>query len=184
MSGAESRSRPARWLPRIAIAAVAVVAIAAGWSLYLLRSSEAVARASGRTLLALSLPDARGRELSLAQFRDRIVVVNFWATWCAPCREELPMFASIQREFGGKGVQFVGIAVDQADKVAALVDELRIDFPALVGGYGALELSRTLGNRLAALPFTVVLDREARVVHTQLGPLTEVQLRSILNELL
>ena len=94
------------------------------------------------------------------------------------------MFASIQRELGGKGVQFVGIAVDQADKVAALVDELRIDFPALVGGYGALELSRTLGNRLAALPFTVVLDREARVVHTQLGPLTEVQLRSILNELL
>ena len=131
------------------------------------------------TLLALSLPDAAGKEQSIGQWRGKVVVVNFWATWCAPCREEMPEFVRAQTEFGGRGLQFVGIAVDQADKVDQFAKELGLNYPTLIGGYGAVELSKTLGNRLAALPFTIIVDRQGQVVHTQLGPLKSDQLRSI-----
>jgi thiol-disulfide isomerase/thioredoxin len=117
------------------------------------------------------LPDSQGTPQSLAQWKGNVVVVNFWATWCAPCREEMPEFVRAQQELGPKGLQFVGIAVDDVDKVRAFAREIGLNYPALIGGYGAIELSKTLGNDLSALPFTVVLDRAGRVAHTQLGPL-------------
>lgn len=94
------------------------------------------------------------------------------------------MFMRFQQELGSKGVQFVGIAVDQPDKVKQFSQELQLNYPALIGGYGAMELSKTLGNTVMALPFTVVVDREGRVAHTQLGMLKEAQLSGILNKLL
>ena len=98
-------------------------------------------------------------------------MVNFWATWCAPCREEMPEFIKAQTEYGPKGLQFVGIAVDQPDKVEQFAKEIGLNYPTLVGGFGAMELSKTLGNNLMALPFTVVVDRKGAIVHTQLGEL-------------
>ena len=142
------------------------------------------APADASALLALSLPDAAGKEQSIGQWRGKVVVVNFWATWCAPCREEMPEFVRAQTEFGSRGLQFVGIAVDQADKVEQFARDLGLNYPTLIGGYGAVELSKTLGNRLAALPFTIVVDRQGRVVHTQLGPLKPDQLRAIVSKLL
>ena len=136
------------------------------------------------TLLALSLPDITGQQQSLGQWRGKVVVVNFWATWCAPCREEMPEFVRAQSEFGSRGLQFVGIAVDQADKVDEFARELGLNYPVLIGGFGAIELSKTLGNRLMALPFTIIVDRQGRVAHTQLGPLKPDQLRSIVGKLL
>jgi thiol-disulfide isomerase/thioredoxin len=135
-------------------------------------------------LLALSLPDTQGTPQSLGQWRGKVLVVNFWATWCGPCREEMPEFIRAQRELGPKGLQFVGIAVDQRDKVVQFAKELDLNYPALIGGYDAVELSKPLGNRLAALPFTVIFDREGRVAHTQLGLLRPAQLRSIVANLL
>ena len=111
-------------------------------------------------------------------------MVNFWATWCAPCREEMPEFIRMQRELGGKGLQFVGIAVDQADKVRQFASEIGLNYPSLIGGFGAMELSRSLGNTVMALPFSVVVDRQGRVVHTQLGVLKPQKLDAILAQLL
>jgi thiol-disulfide isomerase/thioredoxin len=147
-----------------------------------LRQHDAPADASA--LLALSLPDAAGREQSIGQWRGKVVVVNFWATWCAPCREEMPEFMRAQAEYGARGLQFVGIAVDQADKAEQFAKDLGLNYPTLIGGYGAVELSKTLGNRLAALPFTIVVDRQGRIAHTQLGTLKPDKLRSIVDKLL
>ena len=142
------------------------------------------APADAVTLLALSLPDAAGKEQSIGQWRGKVVVVNFWATWCEPCREEMPEFIRAQTELGPRGLQFVGIAVDQADKVDRFAKDLGLNYPTLIGGYGAVELSKTLGNRIAALPFTIIVDRQGRVAHTQLGRLKPDQLRSIVAKLL
>ena len=133
--------------------------------------------------MRLRLPDLAGHEQELAQWRGRVLVVNFWATWCAPCREEMPMFMKVQHEQGARGIQFVGIAVDNAEKVRHYADELKLNYPTLIGGYGAMELSKTLGNTVMALPFTVIVDKAGRVAHTQLGPLKEAQLLAILKPL-
>jgi peroxiredoxin len=135
-------------------------------------------------LFALELPDTAGVKQSLGQWRGKILVVNFWATWCDPCREEMPEFVRAQSELGSRGVQFVGIAVDEADKVRRFAKEINLNYPALIGGYDAMELSRSLGNDLVALPFTIVIDRSGRIAKTHLGPIKPQELRSILAELL
>ena len=163
-------------LPKLLVVCIAgAIALALGAYVGLNRETPADASA----LLALSLPDTAGNEQSIGQWRGKVVVVNFWATWCAPCREEMPEFVKAQTEYGSRGLQFVGIAVDEADKVERFSKELGLNYPTLIGGYGAVELSKTLGNRLAALPFSVVLDRQGQIVHTQLGPLKSAQLRAI-----
>jgi peroxiredoxin len=160
--------------------AAAVLALAGGVSLAVWNQTPRDATA----LLSLSLPDTSGRQQSLGQWRGKVVVVNFWATWCEPCREEMPEFVRAQREFGARGLQFVGIAVDQPDKVEQFAKELDLNYPALIGGYGAVELSKTLGNQLSALPFTIVIDRKGMVARTQLGPFKPDKLRSTIDSLL
>jgi peroxiredoxin len=165
-------------------AVAAVVALAAGLHF---GGGTADGDSRGRdaeALLGVALPDVAGQQQSLGQWRGKVLVVNFWATWCTPCREEMPEFVKAQDEFGERGLQFVGVAIDQADKVQAFATELGLNYPTLIGGYGAVELSKTMGNRLGALPFTIILDRKGRVVHTQLGPLRDSQLRSIISQLL
>ncbi len=172
--------------PVWAVALAAMLALLAG-ALWRQLAGDAVSAPSaprdGSTLLALSLPDPTGKEQPLGQWKGKVLVVNFWATWCEPCKEEMPRFMKLQAEYGGRGLQFVGIAIDQPDKVSAFARDLGLNYPTLVGGYGAVELSKTFGNHLGALPFTVVLDREGNVAHTQLGPLKDAQLHAIIVQL-
>jgi len=174
-----------RWI--VICATVGLFALAAGF--YFGRdvnepSTRDVVGNSAAPLLGISLPDTKGHEQPLAQWKGKVLVVNFWATWCVPCREEMPEFVRAQKEFGNQGLQFVGIAIDQPDKIDAFAAELGLNYPALVGGYGAIELSKVMGNRLGALPFTVIVNRAGTVAHTQLGPLKETQLQAILHQLL
>jgi peroxiredoxin len=169
------------------LALVGVLALAAG--LYLggrfgMGGQAGDSASAGAALLAVSLPDASGRQESLGQWKGKVLVVNFWATWCTPCREEMPEFVAAQRDWGARGLQFVGIAVDEPDKVRRFAEEIGLNYPALMGGYGAIELSRTLGNQAGALPFTVIVDRAGGIAHTQLGPLPDAKLRSIVSQLL
>ena len=184
--------RTLTWLPASPwvrwglLLAVGVVALGIGVHVALRGLSWPAAdeRRAADALLAVELPDEKGQVLRMAQWRGRILVVNFWATWCVPCREEMPHFMKAQAKDGGRGLQFVGIAVDQPDKVGQFVQELALNYPTMVGGMGAIELSRDLGNKLMALPFTIILDRAGRVAHTQLGPLPPDKLHALLEPLL
>ncbi len=178
-------------MQRLGLRAVLVMlcAVALTGGLYFGRQAfvadrESAALRDGTPLLALTLPDLNGTNQALGQWKGRVLFVNFWATWCAPCREEMPEFIKAQREFGTAGLQFVGIAVDDADKVRQFAAEIGLNYPALLGGYGAIELSRTLGNRVGALPFTAVIDRSGQIVYTQLGPMKKEQLASYIRQLL
>jgi peroxiredoxin len=165
------------------LALAAVMALVIGVYFGIATRTEAPS-SNAAGLLALALPDADGHEQRLDQWKGRVIVVNFWATWCVPCREEMPRFVKAQQEFGPRGLQFVGIAVDQPDKIRQFASELALNYPSLVGGYGALELSKTLGNKVMALPFTIILDRKGRVAYTQLGVVQTEKLDGILGQLL
>ena len=177
----QSRSRRASFFIALAVA-VTALAIGVATALWHRGGDDGVR--DGTAVLNLVLPDAQGHQQALAQWRGKVLVVNFWATWCAPCREEMPQFVATQAREGAKGLQFVGIAVDDPAKVQAFAREVNLNYPALIGGYGAIELSKTLGNDLAALPFTVVVDRSGRVVETQLGPFKQARLDAVLTRLL
>jgi thiol-disulfide isomerase/thioredoxin len=172
-----------RW---VVIAIVGLAGLAAGIYFGLDRGSPTPGSApmAAAALNGVALPDAEGKEQRIDQWRGKVVVVNFWATWCAPCREEMPEFIKAQNELGPKGLQIVGIAVDQQDKVRQFATEIGLNYPALVGGFGAMELSRALGNTVMALPFTVILDRKGSIVHTQLGILKPDKLHAVVKQLL
>jgi thiol-disulfide isomerase/thioredoxin len=184
MVSEQSLVRTVRRIPGwVLIAIIGIVAIGAG--AYVVRQVWLPsASADGAALLNVALPDVDGREQRLDQWRGKVLVVNFWATWCAPCRDEMGEFVRFQKTEGAKGVQFVGIAVDQADKVRQFAKEIGLNYPALIGGLGAMQLSQSMGNELMALPFTVIVSREGKVVHRQLGPLKPPQLEQIVGKLL
>ncbi len=173
-----------RWL--VAGVLLGLLALAVGFAIGVRDrgARSAASETDAAALLAVALPDLQGREQALGQWKGKVLVVNFWATWCAPCREEMPAFVRIQTDLGPKGVQFVGIAVDQPDKVAQFAADLAVNYPVLIGGYGAMELSKALGNRLMALPFTLVVDRRGTVANVRLGPFKEAELRTIVGQLL
>lgn len=168
--------------------AVAILALSAGYATHVLLADGTVQTGiSGENdvdaLWKTELPDVKGVPTSVAHWRGSVLVVNFWATWCAPCREEMPSFVALQGELAGKGIQFIGIAADQPDKVERFAEELSINYPLLVGGMDVIDLSTKLGNRISALPFTVIVDRQGRIVHRQLGILRPEKLRSVVQPL-
>ena len=136
--------------------------------------------ASGKSVLAATFPDLNGQRQPLSQWRGKVLVVNFWATWCQPCREEIPGFIKLQREMADKGVQFVGIAIDQGNKVNDFSRELGVNYPLLLGEESAFELQSRLGNPSSVLPFTVVIDSAGKLVSRHAGELGADQLRSSL----
>lgn len=131
-----------------------------------------------------AFPDLAGNMRQIAEWRGRVVIVNFWATWCAPCREEIPMFQAAREFYAPKGFEIVGIAIDSAVKVGEFVDNLKIRYPILLAGANGLSLMRELGNTVGGLPYTVLLDRTGSIVNRKLGPLHRPELDALLAGLL
>jgi thiol-disulfide isomerase/thioredoxin len=128
-----------------------------------------------------SLGDRTGKPTSIATWRGKSLIINFWATWCAPCRHEMPLLQSIRREWRDRNVEVVGIAVDYRDKVVAYADELKIAYPLLIGEDDALDVVRAFGVDSPAFPFTVFTDRRGEVVALYVGELHRAQADLILS---
>lgn len=139
---------------------------------------------AAQAIYSTTLNDLDGKAQSLAQWKGKVLVVNFWATWCPPCREEIPGFIKFQEKYRLNGVQFVGIAIDDRDKVRAFATEVGINYPSLLGDFSAIELSRTSGNHLGGLPFTAILDRNGALVATKVGELSADKLEAAIKPLL
>lgn len=127
----------------------------------------------------LHAPD--GRPVSVARWTGRALVINFWATWCPPCRREIPLLQGLQASWSDRGVTVVGIAVDFPDKVATYARTHGIEYPLLVGEQDALDVAASLGVVSPAFPFTVFTDRRGRIVALYLGELHKPQADLILS---
>lgn len=114
-------------------------------------------------LRAMSMPDASGAPLAFARFAGQTLVVNFWATWCPPCVEEMPELSALHRELSPRGLQMLGIGIDSAARIADFAAKTPVSYPLVVAGLGGTELGKRLGNTNASLPFTVLIDRHGRI---------------------
>jgi thiol-disulfide isomerase/thioredoxin len=157
----------------LAFGAVAVTAVAAG---VLVGTVPWRSRDRAQVLLASSFQDLEGRPARLASLSSPLLLCNFWATWCAPCREEVPLLVAAKRDFSVKGLEIAGIGIDRADKLASFAKDYGINYPILVAADDVTELLRRLGDEAAALPYSVLLDRDRRIAYRKLGAWTKAEL--------
>lgn len=171
----------------ILIGAVALVAAVAG---YLTREATrtdiavSVSAAANAELMALNLPDTEGIEQTLTQWHGKVLVVNFWATWCPPCLKEIPDFIEVSRRHANEPVQFVGISIDRPEAVKAFAAEFEVPYPLLLGSPQTLEMARGFGNTAQALPFTVIIGRDGVIREVKLGTLNQEELERKIRALL
>lgn len=135
-------------------------------------------------LWSAELEDLAGRRQPLAQWRGQVVVLNFWAPWCPPCRKEIPGFIRLQQRYGAQGLQFVGVTLDDPEPVREYVQSAGINYPILLGGMRAVMLGQAAGNPQGGLPYTVILDRQGKPVTTLLGAVSEGRMEALIRPLL
>ena len=169
-------------------AAVAVVSLLAGAALFQWydgRNAEAPT-ASGAALELHSIPltDLQGVDSLLSDYRGSILVINFWAPWCAPCRREIPTLIELQRDNAARGVSVIGLAFDGPDAVRDFAAEYAIDYPLFLAGNRSAMYNAAFDNPSGALPYTAVLDRDLRIVFQHNGEVTRAQLEAALEPLL
>lgn len=162
---------------RIVFFVGALCAIAAGAFVFQSRHATGVAPdAAAEAFYGQSLRDADGALRAMGEHRGQVVVVNFWATWCVPCVQEIPAFSKVNIEAAGR-VAFVGLGIDSPENIGAFNARVRPSYPLVAAGAGGTELARAFGNDAGALPFTVVLGPDGRVVASHLGRVDDATLR-------
>jgi thiol-disulfide isomerase/thioredoxin len=147
-----------------------------------LQASEIIESEESRdNLLSARLNDLNGLQSSLNAIDSEYILVNFWATWCKPCVEEMPMLQSLQIELGGNRFSVAGLAIDAADSAARMVEELKITYPIFVADLEGPELMAKNGNEQGLLPYTVLLSSSGEVISSKLGTVQEQDIRGWLN---
>lgn len=170
---------------------VAVFALGAGSYLRTLLTeaqqtplSSEQSQQGAKAILAVDLPDMHGENQAVSQWLGKVMVVNFWATWCTPCQEEIPEFIETQEKFRDQGLVFIGIALDQADKVKMFSHEFGINYPVLVGSMNTWSVAQAAGNRMSVLPYTVVINRSGEIIETYVGRVNRKKLEKLVVPLL
>ncbi len=152
------------------------------WATY--SGSKEPTSLSSTALYSTQLHDPNGKLVALGQWQGKVILLNFWATWCAPCRQEIPLLVEMQQKRAKNGVQIVGIAVDTANKTMPFSTELGINYPILIDEEKGIELSKRLGNHAGVLPFTVLIDREGHIVFTKAGLLNDREIEEEVQKLI
>lgn len=171
------------------ILSLAILSLGLSYGAYRLTHSEAslppIPIASvGSTRPDFSFPDTEGNLRDSSEWQGKVVLINFWATWCPPCRREIPDLLKLYHRYRDRGFVVVGISVDHPDSVRRFVTDLAMDYPNLLGGEAGTGLAMRYGDRTAALPYSVIVDRTGKIVQTHIGGLKEAIAERIIQPLL
>ena len=147
------------------------------------RSDDAII---GRRRPDFRLKDVDGLPRKVGEWDGRPLIINFWASWCLPCRREIPAFIHLQERYAARGLQFVGIAIDERDAVRTYAEGLGVEFnyPVLVGADEAIDVARAYGNETGILPYTVAIDRRGYIVQVQFGEFPQKDLEPLIQTLI
>jgi thiol-disulfide isomerase/thioredoxin len=179
----EPDDRARRWTLLAGAGAVALAAGAA-WRLWGPRGTAETAGSGGLevnlndVLWSLTVPNPRGEALLLAQFKGRPLLLNFWASWCAPCVREMPALEQFHQAWRGQGWQVLGLAIDGPTAVRDFLGRVQVSFPIGLAGLEGTALLRKLGNLQGGLPFTVLISAQGAVIQRKLGEITPDELRA------
>lgn len=139
------------------------------------------AELTGQMAPEIRLTDLDGKPRTLAEFQGKWVLLNFWASWCAPCMDELPHLVEAQSLYGARGLQIIGPALDEADAIKPMVARFRINYPVMADFLGADAAMQQLGNTQGALPYSVLIDPSGRIADTHLGALEREEIAALLD---
>lgn len=163
-----------------ALLLVCAAAAAAGFGAYRLWQARAPAETAVRP--DLEFRDLDGRVHRLSEWDGKLVLLNFWATWCTPCLKEIPLLVETQREHGPRGLQIVGIAMDDAALVRAFAARLQMNYPIMVGQAEIANAMDALGDELGAFPFSVLIAPDGRILDRRSGDLSREEIAQWLQE--
>jgi thiol-disulfide isomerase/thioredoxin len=161
-------------MKRLQIVFVALLALAAlVGGVFAQRWLIAVPVQDAAPMLDAAFPGLDGKPHFLNEWKGKILIVNFWASWCPPCVEEMPAFFLLQTQLADKGVQFIGILVDdELDIAQEFLKTMPVNYPMLNGNIGGRQWAAKLGNHAEVLPYSLVIDANGKLVHTEIGKFT------------
>ncbi len=122
-----------------------------------------------------------GKSANIDDWRGKVLVVNFWASWCPPCVEEMPTLDKIAQEYASKNVLIVGIGIDSPSNIRQFLEKTPVSYPIMIGGLDGSALAKQMGNAQGALPYTVIINAKGKSVFTKLGKISEEELKKAIN---
>ncbi len=125
-----------------------------------------------------------GKSVHTNSWREKVLVVNFWASWCPPCVEEMPTLDQLQAEFLPQNVLFVGIGIDSPSNIRQFLEMTPVSYPIVIGGLEGSALSKQMGNAQGALPYTIIIDAKGKATSSKLGKISEEELRKAIKSAL
>ena len=131
-----------------------------------------------------TLQDLDGKPRSLSEWDGKVILLNFWATWCPPCRKEMPDFVELREELNEQPFEIIGVAIDRAEPVQDFVDEIGVNYPILLAELEGLKIMLAYGNQLTTLPYTVIIDQSGKVVEAFRTEVNKQQMLDIIQPLL
>ena len=171
---------------KLLLAAIALASFVAGGAVYWLLqpdAPQAVANSPAPLELhSIPLLDLDGAETRLADWQDELLIVNFWAPWCAPCRREIPALIEVRQQYAARGVSLLGIAFDNLEQVRRFATDYRIDYPLFLAGNRSAMYNAAFDNPTGTLPYTALLDGQLRIVYQHHGELTAAELKAELEK--
>lgn len=191
--------RAGRWKRPYLVPATLIILVAASWGAYTIYSKNKQPindddapvillhnPAIGQHRPEFVLPDMSGTPRNIKEWDKQILIVNFWATWCKPCRREIPVFTQLQKSKGQLGLQFIGIAIDEKPAVSKFISELGtpVNYPMLVGEDDAITIAKKYGNEFGILPYSVIIDRAGQIAFIQYGEFSRSKVEQQINALL
>ena len=146
------------------------------------KNTKEVAVSNIRPLFKLK--DIEGKTRDIKEWDGQVLMINFWATWCPPCRKEIPAFIELQEKYENKGFKIIGVALDEKQAVIDFTDPMGVNYPLLLAELEGIEITKAYGNRLGVLPYTVFVDRDGKIFHRSRTELTFEQAEALIKPLL